>query len=66
MTWQRRSGVAVLSAAVAVSMIFGPVPIGTTRLGVGDTVGLATVSAADTITSVPVLAEVAAAGSGNR
>jgi hypothetical protein len=35
-----------------------------TRLGAGELVGFSTVSAADTITSSDVLAEVPAAGSG--
>jgi hypothetical protein len=60
--WKRRGGVAALGTALAVAMVFGPGVVGTTRLGAGETVGLATVSAADTIISTPVLAEVAAAG----
>ncbi|MET0426359.1 MAG: hypothetical protein ABW046_20990 [Actinoplanes sp.] len=60
--WKRRGGVAVLGTALAVAMVFGPGVVGTTRLGTGETVGLATVSAADTITSTPVLSGVAAAG----
>jgi hypothetical protein len=59
--WQRRSGLAALGALVAVAAVLGPSPLAT-RLGASDVVGYATVSAADTITSNAVLAEVAAAG----
>jgi hypothetical protein len=55
-----RTGAAVLSAAVVVATMLGPAPLTVTRLGAGETVGSATVSAADTITSSDVLAEVAA------
>jgi len=56
-----RSGLVALSAAVVVATAFGPGPImATTRLGAGEAIGLSTVSAADTITSADVLAEVAA------
>ena len=59
--WRLRGGLAALGAAVVVATVFGPGPVlATTRLGAGETVGLATVSAADTITSEDVLAEVAA------
>jgi hypothetical protein len=59
--WRLRGGLFALSAAVVVATVFGPGPVlATTRLGAGETVGLATVSAADTITSSDVLAEVAA------
>jgi hypothetical protein len=59
--WRMRGGLVALSAAVVVATVFGPGPVlATTRLGAGETVGLATVSAADTITSSDVLAEVAA------
>jgi hypothetical protein len=55
-------GAAFAGAAFAVATIFGPVPDVTARLGASETVGQATVSAADTITSAAVLAEVPAAG----
>jgi hypothetical protein len=58
--WRRRTGVAALGAAFAVAVVFGPGTVGTSRLGASETVGYATVSAADTITSRDVLAEVAA------
>jgi hypothetical protein len=58
--WRLRTGAVVLSAAVVVATMFGPAPVTLTRLGAGETVGFATVSAADTITSSDVLAEVAA------
>ena len=64
MKQQRRFGVAAVGAAFAVAMIFGPAPATMARLGASDTVGQATVSAADTITSTGVLADVAAAGRG--
>ncbi len=60
---QRRFGVAAVGVAFAVAMIFGPAHDAMARLGASDTVGQATVSAADTITSTAVLADVAAAGS---
>jgi hypothetical protein len=60
-SWRMRGGLVALSAAVVVATLFGPGPVpATTRWGAGETVGLATVSAADTITSSDVLAEVAA------
>jgi hypothetical protein len=59
--WRLRTGMVALSAAVVAAAMFGPAPIVATRLGAGETVGFATVSAADTITSSDVLAEVAAA-----
>jgi hypothetical protein len=62
--WRRRTGVAAVGAAAAVAMIFGPVQIGISRLGASEVAGYATVTAADTITSTAVLAEVAAAGRG--
>jgi len=52
---------AALAATVLLATVFGPGPIVATRLGAGDTVGFATVSAADTITSSRVLDEVSAA-----
>jgi hypothetical protein len=58
--WRRRTGVAALGAAFAVAAVFGPGTVGTSRLGASETVGYATVTAADT--STDVLAEVAAAG----
>ena len=58
----RRFGAAAVGAAFAVATIFGPVPDVMARLGASETVGQATVSAADTITSAAVLAEVPAAG----
>jgi hypothetical protein len=58
--WRLRTGMVALSAAVVAAAMFGPAPIVATRLGAGETVGFATVSAADTITSSDVLAEVAA------
>jgi hypothetical protein len=62
MKQRRRFGVSAVGAAFAVAMIFGPAPATMARLGASETVGQATVSAADTITSTAVLAEVAAAG----
>jgi hypothetical protein len=59
--WRLRTGMVALSAAVVAAAVFGPAPIVATRLGAGETVGFATVSAADTITSSDVLAEVPAA-----
>jgi hypothetical protein len=59
--WRLRTGMVALSAAVVAATMFGPAPIMVTRLGAGETVGFATVSAADTITSRDVLAEVPAA-----
>lgn len=62
--WRRRTGVAAVGAAFAVAMVFGPGAEVTARLGASETVGHATVSAADTITSRDLFAEVAAAGRG--
>lgn len=59
--WGLRSAMAALAATVLLATVFGPGPIVATRLGAGDTVGFATVSAADTITSSRVLDEVSAA-----
>jgi hypothetical protein len=59
---RRRISAAMLGAAFAVAAVFGPGTVATTRLGASETVGYATVSAADTITSTAVLAGVAAAG----
>lgn len=61
-SWRRRTGVAAVGAAVAISAILGPTVMATSRLGASETVSHATVSAADTITSRAVLAEVAGAG----
>jgi hypothetical protein len=58
--WRLRAGAVAVSAAVVLATMFGPATTTLTRLGVGETVGFATVSAADTITSADVLAEVAA------
>ncbi|WP_213011264.1 hypothetical protein [Paractinoplanes toevensis] len=59
--WKRRSGLAALGAAVALAAVLGPQMTATTRLGAASEVaGYATVTAADTITSQAMLAEVAA------
>jgi hypothetical protein len=60
--FRRRGGVAAVGAAFAVAMVFGPGSVVTARFGASEVVGHPTVSAADTITSTDVLAEVAAAG----
>jgi hypothetical protein len=63
--WRQRTGLAGLGAVVVVAAVFGPETPVTTRLGAAsDMSGYATVTAADTITSQAVLAEVAAAGWG--
>ena len=49
---------------LAVATVLGPPLVPTTRLGAGELVGFATVSAADTIISSGVLTEVPAAGRG--
>ena len=49
-----------LGAALAVGTAFGPGPSAATRLGAGETVGFATVSAADTNRGMGMLADVAA------
>jgi hypothetical protein len=59
--WRHRTGMAALGAAVAMAAILGPQTLAT-RTGASDVVGHSTVSAADTITSTAILAEVAAAG----
>jgi hypothetical protein len=59
--WGLRGAMAALAATVLVATVFGPGPVVATRLGAGETVGFATVSAADTITSSDVLADVPAA-----
>ncbi|WP_153040092.1 hypothetical protein [Actinoplanes sp. TFC3] len=58
----RRLTGAAVAAALAVAAVFGPGPTLITRLGAGEQVAFATVSAADTITSSDILAEVPAAG----
>ena len=63
-TWRRRTTGAALAATLIVASVFGPVHLAATRLGAGELVGFSTVSAADTITSSDVLAEVPAAGRG--
>ena len=60
--WWRRTGGAALGAAFTVATILGPGAVPATRLGAGEMVGFATVSAADTITSREVLADGASAG----
>jgi hypothetical protein len=60
--WRRRTTGAALAATLAVATVLGPVHPLATRLGAGELVGFSTVSAADTITSSDVLAEVPAAG----
>ncbi|AGZ39079.1 hypothetical protein AFR_03950 [Actinoplanes friuliensis DSM 7358] len=62
--WRRRTTGVVLAATLAVAAAFGPGHVLATRLGAGELVGFSTVSAADTITSSDVLAEVPAAGRG--
>ncbi len=52
---------AAVGAALAVAAAFGPALVAT-RLGVGETVGFATVSAADTIRSTAFLADAPAQG----
>jgi hypothetical protein len=59
--WRRRGGVAATGAALVVAAVLGPA-MTATRLGVGETVGFATVSAADTIRSTRMLADVPAEG----
>jgi hypothetical protein len=63
-SWRRRATGAVLVASLALAAVLGPPLAPATRLGAGELVGFATVSAADTITSSGVLAEVPAAGRG--
>jgi len=64
-SWRRRATGAALAASLALAAVLGPPLAPATRLGAGDLVGFATVSAADTITSSGVLAEVPAAGRGH-
>jgi hypothetical protein len=59
--WRKRTGLTALGAVLTVATVLGPGLVAT-RLGVGEAVGFATVSAADTIRSVGMLAEVPAAG----
>ncbi|UQU64267.1 hypothetical protein COUCH_35800 [Couchioplanes caeruleus] len=61
-TAQRRAVGAAVAAVLAVAAAFGPGPQLVTRLGAGEQVGFSTLSAADTIRSSTVLAEVPAAG----
>ena len=61
-TTLRRTRFLALSAALFVATSLGPGVPATTRLGVSEVAGHPTVTAADTITSVPVLAGVAAPG----
>ena len=59
--WTRRTRLVALGAVVAVAAILGPGTEVTTRLGAASEVaGYATLTAADTITSQAILAEVAA------
>ena len=60
--WRRRTTGAALVATLALAAVLGPPVAPATRLGAGELVGFATVSAADTITSRGVLTEVPAAG----
>jgi hypothetical protein len=60
--WRRRTIGAALVATLALAAVLGPPLAPATRLGAGELVGFSTVSAADTITSSGVLAEVPAAG----
>jgi len=60
--WRRRTIGMAVAATLAVATAFGPGHVPATRLGAGELVGFSTVSAADTITSSDVLAEVPAAG----
>jgi hypothetical protein len=62
--WRRRTTGAALVATLALAAVLGPPLAPATRLGAGELVGFSTVSAADTITSSGVLAEVPAAGRG--
>ncbi|MFI5935856.1 hypothetical protein [Actinoplanes sp. NPDC051494] len=61
---RRAAGVvgAAMAAVIAVAAVFGPGPALITRLGAGEQVAFATVSAADTIRSNGFLSEVPAAG----
>jgi hypothetical protein len=60
--WRRRTTGAALVVTLALAAVLGPPLAPATRLGAGELVGFATVSAADTITSRGVLADVPAAG----
>lgn len=62
--WWRRTAGATLVASLALAAVLGPPLAPATRLGAGELVGFSTVTAADTITSSDVLAEVPAAGRG--
>jgi hypothetical protein len=54
--WRTRTTGVALVAALALAAVLGPPLVPATRLGAGDLVGFATVSAADTIISSGVLA----------
>jgi hypothetical protein len=59
--WKRRTRLGALGALVALAAVLGPGTVATTRLGAASEVaGYATVTAADTIRSQAILAEVAA------
>jgi hypothetical protein len=62
--WRRRTTGATLVATLALASVLGPPLAPATRLGAGELVGFSTVTAADTIRSSGVLAEVPAAGRG--
>ncbi|MFI7540086.1 hypothetical protein [Actinoplanes sp. NPDC049599] len=62
--WRRRTTGAALVATLALAAVLGPPLAPATRLGAGELVGFSTVSAADTIISSGVLADVPAAGRG--
>jgi hypothetical protein len=59
--WRKRGGVAAAGPVLAVAAVLGP-GVEATRFGIGETVGFATVSVADTIRSPRMLADVAAPG----
>lgn len=62
---RQRTGLAALGAVVVLAAVLGPEKLATTRLdAASDLSGHATITAADTITSHAVLAEVAAATGG--
>jgi hypothetical protein len=62
--WRRRATGVAAAAMLALATVLGPPLAPATRFGAGELVGFSTVSAADTITSSGVLAEVPAAGRG--
>lgn len=61
-SWRRRTTGVAVAATLALAAVLGPPLAPATRLGAGELVGFSTVTAADTITSSDVLAEVPAAG----